>query len=112
MPGGATVSGLAQSTAGSVDLIVVLPRAFAGFPHGGVDDVGTRRIEFDIGAASVLVFRDCLLPGLTAVGGAKESALVVGPVRVTENRGEKVIRIAWIDRERWNLLPVPQAFFS
>ena len=109
MPGAAAIGGFEKSAAGAVEFVVVFPRAFAGLPHRGVDDVGIRGIDLDVGAAGVFVLGDNSLPGLTAVGRAIDSALFAGSVRMAEHGGENAIRVARIDGERGNLLSIAQA---
>src|SRR5581483_932827 len=47
-----------------VEFVVVFPRAFPHFPHGGVDHIGIRGIDLHIGAAGVFVLSDDSLPAL------------------------------------------------
>src|SRR5262249_59003433 len=47
--------------------------------------------------------------GLAAVGRAEEPALLVGPVRMPEHRDEEPRRVARIDRDLGDLLPLAQA---
>ena len=112
MPGVSAVGGLEQSAAGSVDFVAVLPRALARFPHGGIDHVGIRGIDLDVGGAGVLVFVDDLLPGLAAIGGAEKAALFIRAVGMAEHGGEDSIGIARIDGERGNLQAIAQAEMS
>ena len=109
MPCGAAIGGFEESAASAVELVAVLPRALANFPHGGVDDIGIRRIDLDVGAAGVFVLRNNFLPVLAAIGRTVKAALFAGTVRVAEDGGENPVWIARIDGERGDLLAVAKA---
>ena len=112
MPGTSTVGGLEQSTAGSVDLVVIFPRAFARFPHRGVNHVRIRGIDLYVRGSGVLIFVDGFLPGPAAIGGAEKAALFIRPVGMAEHGREDSIGIARVDGERGNLQAVAQAEMS
>src|SRR5271167_4207832 len=109
MPGGAAVDGLEEPAVGPVEFVVVLPRAFTRLPHRGVDDVGIRRIDLDIGPAGVLVLGNDSLPGFSTVGRAIDSTFFTGAIRVAEHGSKNTIGIARIDGQRGNLLSVDEA---
>ncbi len=106
MPGAAAVGGFEEAATRTVKLVVVLPRTFAHFPHRSVDDIRIRGIDLDVGAARVLVLGNNSLPGLTAVGGAIDTAFFTGSVGVAEHRGKNPVGVARIDRECGDLLSV------
>jgi len=58
------------------------PGRAPGFPQRGEQDVGILRIERHVDRTGVLVFVENLVPGLAAVGGAKDAAFCVGSVGV------------------------------
>src|SRR5208283_3089539 len=112
MPGAAAVGGLEQSTAGAVEFVAVFPRAFANFPHRGIDHIGIRRINLNVGATGVFVFGNNSLPGLTTVGRAIDAAFCAGSVGMAEHGGENSVGIARIDGQRGNLLSVGESEMS
>src|SRR5688500_7226491 len=66
---------------------------------GGIDDIGVRWIEFEIGDAGVLVDRERLGPGGAAVGRAIDAALSArGPQRPFRGN-ESHITVARIDQD-------------
>ena len=67
------------------------------------------RIDVDVVAAGVLVFREHLLKRLAAVGRAIDAALLVGTVRVAERGDEEAVGIARVDGDVGDLLRVAQA---
>ena len=87
----------------------VLPRAFAGLPQCGIDDIGVGRVDHDAGGADVLILVEDLLEGLAAIGRAVDAALGVRAVGVPGNRDEEPVGIAGIDGHLGNLLAVAQA---
>ncbi|SRR5260370_22966510 len=97
MPTISAVGGFEQSAAGSVDFVVVLPRALACLPHRGVHYVGIGRINLHVGGAGVFILINNFLPGLAAVGGTEQASLLIGAVGMTENCGKDSIGIARID---------------
>ncbi len=97
-PRAAIIGGLEQSAVRAVEVVVILPRPFASFPHRSVNDVGIRGIDIDIRAAGVLILGDHFLPRLPAVNGAIDSALGTRSVRMPEHGSENPIWIARIDR--------------
>src|ERR1035438_1807492 len=112
MPGAAAVGGLEESATGAVELVIIFPRALADFPHRGVNNIGIRGINHNVRATGIFVLGNNSLPGLTAVGGAVDSARFAGPVRMAEDSGKNAIRVARIDGERRDLLSVDQAEMS
>ena len=110
MPGVAAVGGLEQTAVASVDFVVVFPRAFARFPHRGIHDIWIGGIELHVGTASVIIFRNHFLPGLSAVSRAVDAALRARPVGMAEHRGKHTVRVARIDCQPRYLLAVAQAF--
>src|SRR5579863_3774717 len=112
MPGAATVRGFKKSSAGTVIFVVVLPRALANLPHGGIDRVGIGGINLDVGAARIFVLGNHFLPILSAVGGAIDAAFLAGAVRMTEDGGQNFVGIPRIHGERGNLLAVGEAEMS
>src|SRR2546430_5932473 len=59
----------------------------AHLPQRSEQRIGVARIENDVDPAAVAVAEQHPLPGLAAIPGAEDPALVVGPERVAE-RGE------------------------
>src|SRR5579862_6127031 len=112
MPGAAAVSGFEKSSARAVIFVVVFPRALTNFPHGGIDGIGIRGIDLDVGAARVVVLGNNFLPALSAVGGAIDAALLAGSVGMAEDGREDFVGIARIGGERGNLLAVGEAEMS
>ena len=86
----------------------VFPRAFARFPKRSVNRLGIGRIDLHICAAGVLVFVEHLLEMLPAIKRTKNATLLVRPVGMTRDRHKEAIRIAWIDGELGDLLPIAQ----
>src|ERR1700739_3505207 len=109
MPSATAVSGFEKSAARPVIFVAVFPRALTNFPHGGIDGIGIRGINLDVGAAGVVVLGNNFLPALSAVGGAIDAALLAGSVRMAEDGGEDFVGIARVDGERGNLLAIGKA---
>ena len=104
-PGGAAVCGLEQATAGSLPG-AVFPGTLPRCPEDGIDGLGLRRIERQRDGTRVFVLVKHLLPGFAAVGRAKDTALGVCTVRVTEHGDKHTPGVARIDDERTDLLSV------
>src|ERR1035437_10488228 len=93
----------------AVILVAVFPWAKARLPQRGIDHIGMRRINHNIGAAGVCIFIEHLLPALPAVGGAKDTTLFIGTIRRADHGGKKSIGVARIDDQRRNLLSIAEA---
>src|ERR1700730_9312990 len=109
MPCGSAIGGLEQSATGSVDFVVVFPRAFASFPHGGVNYVGIRGVDLYVGGSGVLVLVNKFLPSLAAVSGTEQAALLIGAVGMAEQGCKNLVGISWVDGECRNLQAITQA---
>ena len=66
-------------------------------PHKACANFG---IEGDVDGAGLFIFVENLLPGLAAIGRAKDSALFVRPERMSERRDENDVGIVRIDDQR------------
>jgi len=108
-PGAPAIRRLEESAARAVEHVAVFPWALARFPHRGVDHVGIRWINFNVGATGVFVFGNDLLPGLTTVGRAVDPALFAGAVGVSEDGCDHFVGIAGINHNRGDLLAIVQA---
>ena len=108
-PRSAAVGGFEEAAVGAAVAVAVFPWALARFPKCGVEHVRILGIHFDVRAACVLIPVEDFFPGDAAVGGAKDSALFVWAVGMTEHGGEYAIWIARVNGERRNLLAVAQA---
>src|SRR5262249_36552481 len=78
-------------------------------PQDGVEGTGIGRVEGQGDGTGVLVLEEDALPGLAAVGGAVDAALLVGPVGMAEDGDEDAVRILRVDEQGSDLLPVAQA---
>ena len=67
------------------------------------------RIDGEVDRARLVVFVENLVPRFAAVGRAKNTALWIRPVCMTECRDEYVIGIVWIDPNPRNVLRVLQS---
>src|SRR6266700_7352173 len=112
MPGAAAIGGLQKSAAVAVELVVVLPRAFANFPHRRVHNVGIRGINHDIGTAGIFILGNHSLPGFGAIGRAIDSPFFAGSVGMAEDGGKYTVGITGINSERRNLLSIDKAEVS
>src|SRR5262249_42947549 len=74
-----------------------LPRPPPRLPQPGEEDARVVRVEADVRGAGVAVLVEDLLPGLAAVGGAVDAALLVGPEGVAEDRREGNVGILRVD---------------
>ena len=109
MPCVAIVGGLEQPAAGAIELVVVLPRPFARFPQGCVDNVRVGGIDRYVGAAGALILRDDSLPRPAAIGRTINPSLIIGPIRMPEHGCENTVGIAGIYGKRGNLLRIIKA---
>src|SRR5207237_351685 len=107
-PGGAAVAGLEQPAAGPLPG-AVFPGTLPRRPEDSINGLGGGRIERQGNGTRVFVLVKYLLPRVAAVGRAKDAALGVGAVRVTEHRDKHAASVARIDDERADLLSVAQA---
>jgi hypothetical protein len=107
-PGRAAVAGLVEPAARPGEL-AVLPRRLPRLPQRGVDDRRILRIDDHVRAAGVRVLVEHALEGLAPVERAEDAALLVGPVRMPEHGDEEPLRIARVDGDLRDLLPVAQA---
>src|ERR1700730_4861077 len=71
--------------------------------------IGIGWINFDFGTARVLVFIKHPLERLSAVGGAKDPAFLVGAIGMAEYGDEQAIRVARVDGNLGNLLAIAQS---
>ena len=72
-------------------------RRSAAHVHRGVDDIRVVRIKNDIAGPGVLVDSQNGLPGLSAVAGLVDAALVVGSPEVTQRRDKADVRVARVN---------------
>src|SRR4051812_30455621 len=86
MPSVASIRRFEESAVGPAVLIRVFPRSLARLPHAGVEDVGIRRVDFDVASTSVLVLEENVLPGLSTVSRAEDATLLVRAIRMPQNR--------------------------
>ena len=63
-----------------------VPALAEALVHGGVENVGVLPVHFNVAATGLVVHEQRLLPGLAAVDGLEDAALVVRPERRTEGR--------------------------
>ena len=80
-------------------LIAVFPRAEPDFPQRGVDHIGTRRINFDVRATDVRVFRKNFLPILPSVGRSIDAPLVARSVRMPKDRSKNTLGVPRVNRQ-------------
>src|SRR5580704_5430359 len=97
MPSISSIGRFEKAAAGLAVFVPVFPGTLADFPRRGVHHVGICGIDLNIRAASVLILVERFLPGLAAVGGYEDSALLIGAVRMAQYGSEQAIRIARID---------------
>ena len=69
------------------------PRLPPHLPERGEQSVRIMRVENDVDRAGVLVFAQDFRPGLAAIGRAKNSALVVRAISMSEGRDKNDVRI-------------------
>src|SRR5262249_31069711 len=96
-PGGTTVGALPDCAAGATALAA--PGVDHQLPGRGEQRVRVGRMHDDVDRAGVLVDEEHLLPGLTAVFGAEDPAIRLGPVAVALRRDVHDVGIGWVDRE-------------
>ena len=94
-PGESTVSRFIKSATGTA--AGEGPRLTAHLIHRRIDDAGVLRIEHYIDSARVLVFIENLLPGLSAVGGAKHAAFFIRSPGVAECSHQNDVRVARVN---------------
>jgi hypothetical protein len=68
-------------------------------PEGGVDGVGVARVDEHLIGARVFVLVEDFLERAPAVGRAKDAALGVGAVGVTEDGHEEAVLVARVDAD-------------
>src|SRR3984957_19405265 len=102
----APVTGLVESAAGTVEDVVVLPRAGAHIPKPRVQNVGSARVDFDARAARVVTDVKHSGPSLSAIYGPVNSTLRTWTVRMTQHRGVQPVGISRIHGEIGDLLRV------
>jgi hypothetical protein len=78
-------------------------------PERCVDDIRIARVEQHFVGAGVVVLEQHLREGPSAIGGAKNAALGVRAVRVTEDCNEEPVGVAGIHGDRRNHLAVAQS---
>ena len=108
-PGLAAVGGFEDAAVRAGVLVAEFPRAFAGFPQRGVEDIGIGRVHGDVGRAGVLVDVKHFPPVLAAVGGGEDAALLVRAIGMPQHGGEQAVRVARVHGQRGNLLAVAKA---
>src|SRR5205823_422457 len=77
-------------------------------PQRSEQRIGVARIENDVDPAAVAVAEQHPLPGLAAIPGAEDPALVVGPERVAERGDEHDIRVSRVDDDGADVPAVAQ----
>src|SRR5476649_295491 len=107
LPGHAAVGRLEQAAPGTGE-VAVLPRPLPRLPQDGVDGLRIRRVEGHVDRTGILIAIEHFLKRHTAVGGAKDAALLVRSVRMSEHCDEEAIGIGRIDLDHRNLLTVAQ----
>ena len=107
-PRGAAVHRLEEPAAGTGE-DAVLPRRLAILPERGICHIGIRLVDDDVDAPRVLVAVQHLRERSPAVGRPEDAALGVGPVGMAEHGDEDAVRVARVDRDLRDLLPVAQA---
>ena len=108
-PGLSAILGLVKPAAGRAIGIAGRPGWTTRSPQHGVDRLRIARVEREISAADVIVFGKHLLPGLSAIERAINSALSVRAVRMSHGRYKHTIRIVRIDEDGADLLRVTQS---
>ena len=63
-------------------------------------------IEHHVDPARVFVFTQNFRPRFAAVGGPKDSALLIWTERVSESSDQDDVRVSWIDNQRADLAAV------
>ena len=104
----AAVRRLVEAAAGSREL-AVLPRPLPCLPERRVDDVGILRIESHVRRAGVGIAIEDLKERVAAVRRLEDPALLVRSVGVAEHGDEQPVRVAGIDDDLRDLLPVAEA---
>src|SRR6185503_14585490 len=108
MPRFAVIDRFEDAAAGAIPR-GVFPRTLPRLPKSCVSNIRIFRIEEHIRAADVLVFIENFLKRLASIGRTKNPALFIWTIRMTGDRHQQAVRIAWIDRDLRNLLAVAQA---
>ncbi len=108
VPGGAAVGGFEEAAVGAGEG-AVLPGCLLRLPEDGVDGLGIARVEGEVDGAGAFVLVEHLLPGLAAIGGAKDAALGVGAVGVAEYGDEEAVGVARIDEDGGDLPGVAES---
>ena len=96
-PGHAAVARGEEPAAGTA--AVAAPGVDLERPHPGEEDARVLRVHRDVGAAGVLVGEERLGPGLAAVGGAEDAALLLRAVGVAERARQHDVGILRVDHE-------------
>ena len=107
LPGHAAIFGAIQSAPRSA--AGKIPGLPARLPHGREDDVRIVRVRRQINRARVLVLVENLGPRLAAIGGAKNSPLLIRSEGMTKGRDQNDVGIFRIDDHRADLPGVFQA---
>ncbi len=71
--------------------------------HRRVQDVGILPVHFDVASAGLVVHEQRLLPGLAAIGGLEDAALVVRTERRAERREPHGVGVERMDLDAANL---------
>src|SRR5437870_2595310 len=79
------------------------PRLPPRLPKRCENDVRIIWVEHDIDAARVFVFAQNFRPRFAAIGGAKDSTLLIWTERMSERRYQHDVSIFWIDNQRADL---------
>src|SRR6266581_9728758 len=82
---------------------VYAPGWSAGLPQRGVNRLRVSWLERNVNRAGVLVMEENFLPVRPAVFGAKDAALLVRAIRVSQHRHKNSVRIARINDNSSNL---------
>ena len=85
------------------------PRLAVHLPERRVEDVRINRVHDEVDGSRAFVAEEYLLPGVTPVGGPKDSALGVGPERMAEGRHVHAFRVGRMDADPSDRVGVGQA---
>src|SRR2546423_2208230 len=97
LPGRAFVSRNIKAASGSA--AVSSPRVNLKRPHPGEKSARIVWIHHQIRAAGVFICEQDAIPMRTTVSRAKDTALLLRTVRVTNSTSDNDVRILWIDYE-------------
>src|SRR5207253_11344067 len=82
------------------------PRLASRLPERRKNNVRIMWIEHYVDPARVFVFTQNFRPRFAAVGGSKDSALLIWTERVSESSHQNHVGISWIDNQRADLTTV------